>query len=175
MINNQELLCVVDEFDTPLKPEPRHKVFKKRLWRRTVHIWIINNKNQILCQRRSLLKDMSPGKWEPAVTGHIGPDDNYFTGATRELFEETGLSISPNELTLFKIYKDDNFREYRGIFYYKWDGKLHEIKSEEDEVDEVKFINLTTLKKYLLYQKSSKWISPGYEKELLSLFGKKEN
>ena len=167
MINKEELLFVVDEFDIPQKPQPRHHVFKKGLWRRTAHVWIINDKKQILCQRRSLLKDSSPGMWEPTVAGHIGPNDNYFTGAVRELFEETGIKISPTDLNLFKIYKDHNRREYRGIFYYKWNGKIHEIISEEEEVDEVKFMNIKTLKKYLLYQKHEKWISPGYEKELL--------
>lgn len=173
MINTEELLFVVDEFDMPLKPQPRHKVFKKGLWRRTAHVWIINNKNQVLCQRRSLLKDSSPGMWEPAIAGHIGPDDNYFTGAARELYEETGISIKPEELNLVKIYKDHNFREYRGIFYYKWNGKIHEVKSEEEEVDKVKFISINTLKKYLIYDKSENWISPSYGKELLTLLQNK--
>src|SRR6266404_3404743 len=151
----------------PMKPEPRHKVFKNGLWRRTAHVWIINNKKQILCQRRSLKKDMSPGKWEPYAGGHVGPEDSYFSGAARELFEETGIEVSPDKLNLFKIYKDHEFKEYRGIFYYKWNGKIHEIVSEEAEVDEVKFMSLNTLKKYLLYQKSENWIAPGYEKEIL--------
>ncbi len=168
MINTEELLFVVDEFDTPIKPEPRNKVFEKGLWRRTAHVWIINDKKQILCQRRSLLKDSSPGMWEPAIAGHISPDDNYFTGAVRELFEETGIEIAPSDLNLFKIYKDHKFKEYRGIFYYKWNGEIHEIKSEEEEVDQVKFVNLDTLKKYIVYQKHSKWFNSGYEKELLS-------
>lgn len=173
MLNNKELLYVVDEFDVAVKPEPRHKVFKDKLWRRTVHIWIVNDKKQVLCQKRSIHKDMSPGKWEPAVTGHIGPEDNYFTGAARELFEETGLEIAPSDLNLFKIYKDHEFREYRGIFYYKWNGEIHEIKSEKEEVDEVKLLNLPTLKSYLLYKKHDSWIRPGYEKEILSHLDKK--
>lgn len=169
MINTKELLFVVDEFDTPLKPQTRHKAMKYGLWRRTAHVWIINDKKQILCQRRSLLKDSSPGMWEPAVAGHIGADDNYFTGAARELYEETGIEVEPQELNLFKIYKDHRFKEYRGIFYYKWNGELHEIVSEEEEVDQVKFVNLNTLKKYIVYQKHPNWFNSGYEKELLSL------
>ncbi len=172
MINTEELLFVVDEFDTPMKPEPRHKVFKKGLWRRTAHVWIVNDKKQILCQRRSLQKDSSPGMWEPAVAGHISPEDNYFTGAIRELFEETGIEASLNDLNLFKIYKDHRFKEYRGIFYLKWNGKLQEIKSEGEEVDQVKFVKLETLKKYIVYQKHPKWFNSGYEKEILSHLNK---
>ncbi|CAN5329049.1 hypothetical protein BH10PAT1_BH10PAT1_3860 [soil metagenome] len=169
MINTEELLYVVDEFDVPQKPMPRKHVFKNRLWRRTAHVWVINSKKQILVQKRSLLKDFRPGSWEPSVAGHIGPDDNYFSGAARELFEETGISVAPSDLNLVKIYKDQNLREYRGIFYYKWDGEIQEIKSEEAEVDQVKFISISTLKKYLLYDKSGKWFNSGYEKEMITL------
>ncbi len=169
MINSNELLYVVDEFDSQLEPKPRHEVFKNGLWRRTVHVWIVNNKKQILCQKRSQKKDMSPGKWEPVVAGHLGPDDNYFTGAVREVYEETGLQIKPNDLELIKIYKDHEFREYRGIFYCKLNPKIHEIKTEEDEVEKVKFVNSKTLKKYLVYQKSESWIRTGYEKEIFSI------
>lgn len=169
MINTEELLYVVDEFDTPQTPMPRHKVFKKGLWRRTVHVWIINDKNEILCQRRSLKKDMSPGMWESYAGGHVGPDDdNYFIGAARELFEETGIEVEPSDLNLIKIYKADEFKEYRGIFVYKWGGKVHELKSEEDEVDEVKFIDVKTLKKHLVDNKDSNWCLPGYEEEMFN-------
>jgi len=169
MVDKQELLFVVDEFDVALTPQPRHRVFKKGLWRRCVHVWIINDKNQILCQKRSMLKDISPGMWEPAVTGHIGPSDNYFSGAARELLEETGINVSPKDLELVKIYKADRFKEYRGIFLYKWNGDIQDIKREENEVDEVKFIGLKTLKKHLIHEKDSNWCLPGYEEELFRL------
>lgn len=168
MINSDELLYVVDEFDEKLTPQPRHKVFKKGLWRRTAHVWIFNDKKQILCQRRSLKKDMSPGMWEPSVAGHLGPDDNYFTGAIREAYEETGLSINPKDLHLLKIYKDHERKEYRGIFYCNLNIKTHEIKIEEDEVEEVKLVHLKTLKNNLLYKKSDAWISHGYEREMFT-------
>ncbi|HWA51784.1 MAG TPA: NUDIX domain-containing protein [Patescibacteria group bacterium] len=168
MINNQELLYVVDEFDTPQKPQPRKKVFKDGLWRRTVHVWILNNKNQILCQKRSMKKDISPGMWESYAGGHVGhEDENYFIGAARELSEETGLSVLPKDLDLVKIYKADKFKEYRGIFTFKWDGNIDDLKSEEDEVDEVKFININKVKKYL-QEKDSNWCLPGYEEDIFS-------
>ena len=116
-------------------------------------------------------KDRGAGKWEIAVGGHIGPDDNYFTGAVREVREETGLPITPDDLTLVKIYKDHETREYRGVFYCKWNAELHEIKKEEDEVEEVKFLNVKTLKHYLLYKKSEQFIKLGYEREMFELIG----
>ncbi|QQS38829.1 NUDIX domain-containing protein [Candidatus Woesebacteria bacterium] len=169
MINKNELLCVVDEYDTPQKPLPRHEVFSNDYWRRTAHVWVLNDKNQVLCQQRSFKKDNGAGKWEVIVGGHIGPDDNYFTGAVREVQEETGLPVNVSDLQLVKIYKANEYKEYRAVFYWKTDFQLHEIVREEDEVEAVKFLDLKTVRNYLLYKKHEDWISPGYEKEMFSI------
>lgn len=166
MVNSDELLFVVDEFDTPVKPLPRQHVFKNGLWKRTAHVWIINSKGEILCQRRSLKKDMFPGMWEPAVVGHMGPGDNYFTGAVRELAEETGITVSPNDLNLLKIYKDEEMHEFRGIFYCNLDIEVHEIKMEADEVDEVRFIRIDEVKGYILDKQHPSWFYIVYAEEI---------
>src|SRR5688572_29902322 len=127
MVNKDELLYVVDEHDMPITPVSRHVAFKKGLWRRTAQVWIVNSRKQILCQRRSLKKDMSPGMWEATVAGHLSPGDNYFTGAAREVREETGLPIEAHHLQLLKIYKDHEFHEYRGIFYCKWEVDVNNL------------------------------------------------
>jgi isopentenyldiphosphate isomerase len=170
MVNNNELLCVVDKYDTPLKPMPRHEAFKKGHYRRTAHVWIKNSKGQILCQKRSMKKDQSPGKWEPAVAGHIGPDDNYFTGAIRELHEETGLrDITTDHLQLVKIYRDDNRLEFCAVFYCDWDVEEHQITLEEDEVEKVKLVKIKTLKRHMSQKESDKWVLPQYRKEMFSV------
>lgn len=169
MINKNELLSIVDEYDTPQAPVERHIAKKNGHWFRAVHVWIVNHKNQVLVQKRSIHKDQGAGLWEPAVAGHITSEDNYFTGALREVKEETGLNISIKDLKLVKIYKDDEFREYRGIFVCKVTAELHHIKFEKEEVDKIKLISINTLKKHQLYSKSDKWISHTYAREMFSV------
>lgn len=169
MVNSNELLYVVDEFDVKVDPQPRHKVFKDGLWRRTSHVWIYNKSKKFLCQRRSMKKDSAAGLWEPAAAGHIGPEDSYYSGAVREVWEETGLKINPKDLNLLKIYKNHSRKEFVGVFYCELDIESYHIKMEEDEVDEVKMIGINTLKKHLLYKKSEKWIKHGYEKEIFAV------
>ncbi len=169
MINKNELLSVIDEYDTLQEPMPRHLVKKGNYWFRAVHVWIMNHKNQILVQKRSMKKDQGAGLWEPAVAGHITSEDDYFTGAVREVREETGLDINKKDLNLVKIYKDDEFKEYRAIFYCKVKAELKNIKTEEEEVEQVKLLHVNTLKKYLLYQKGTEWIRHEYQKEMFSI------
>lgn len=169
MVNSDELLYVVDEFNEKLKPQPRHKVFKKGLWRRTTHVWIFDKTGRILCQRRSLKKTVGAGLWESSVAGHIGPNDNYFTGAVREVKEETGIVIDPKELKLHKIYKDFDRKEFIGVFYHQLDIDEATIKIEEDEVEEIKLFDKNTLKQQIIHNKSDFWIKYGYENEMFAL------
>jgi len=169
MINKGELLYVVDEYDTRLAPMPRHQVKREGYWFRAVHVWLLNGQNKVLVQKRSMKKDQGAGLWEPSVMGHIGHTDNYFTGAAREVNEETGLSIKPKDLNLVKIYKDNRFREFRGVFTCKVDFSLDHVKCEEDEVELSKFLSIPTLKKYLRSDKSGSWIHHSYESEMLAI------
>ena len=77
MINNQKLLFVVDKNNKPLKPEKRSLAHKNGLWHRTSGVWIITKNKRILCQKRSLKKDIKPGMREAFFGGHLSPKEEY--------------------------------------------------------------------------------------------------
>src|SRR5581483_7577210 len=102
MINPQELLTVVDEHDNPLTPLPRKEVHAKGLWHRTAGIWVVNTNGQILCQKRSLKKDVHPGLWEAFFGGHVLSGVEYLDSAAREMEEELGIKIDKKNLHFYK-------------------------------------------------------------------------
>ncbi len=166
MINAEELLFVVDEDNNPLSPLPRAQVHAAGHWHRTSHIWIANKKLEILCQRRSQLKDTNPGYWEPFFGGHMGPEETYELNAITELQEELGISISTEGLIPYLVYKRTKAKEFQGIFYIIWNGKISELTLEKDEVDEVKFIPTSYIKMHI-QNKTHLWSFQGYELDLL--------
>lgn len=170
MLNKDELLFVVDENNTPLEPKPRKEVHEKGYWHRTSHIWILNSQKQILCQRRSLLKDSNPGKWEPFFGGHLETREEYENNALHELQEELGIIINKDNLHLFKIFKCVPATEFQGIHYLEWNGDIETLKLEKDEIDQVKWFSIDELYKILIDKKDSNWSIMGYEKELLEYF-----
>ncbi len=169
MIDATELLFVVNEFDEPLEPRSRAEVITQRHWHRVAHVWIINDKYEVLCQKRSLRKDISPGMWEPFVAGHIQCTDTYFSGALKEVEEETGICAKKDDLHLVKIYKASSVNEYRAIFYLQWNGDISEVVSEAAEVDEVQWIPLKKVLTPVLDEKDQDWFHPGYAREMLSI------
>lgn len=68
-----------------------------------VGVWITDSENQILLTQRSLEKAFAPGKWEN-TGGHVLAGEDCAAAMVRELQEETGISVSPEEL----IYLGDS-------------------------------------------------------------------
>lgn len=168
MIIKKELLFTVDESNNPIEPMPRDIVHSQGLWHRTNQIWIINDKKQILCQRRSLLKDMNPGKWEALFGGHIKAGQGYVENALEELQEELGIIAAQDDLHFFTIHKSEKHKEFEGIYYLLWNGNISDLYLEEDEVDQVKWFEINELMEVLVMKKDTNWSRFGYEEDLLN-------
>ncbi len=166
MIIKEELLFTVDEFNNPINPKPRKMVHMNGLWHRTSHIWIVNKKKQVLCQKRSLLKDMNPGKWESFFGGHLAPKQNYIDGALIELNEELGIEVAKEDLHFLLINKSNSDKEFQGVFYIEWNGNINDLTLEKEEIDQVKWFDAGELKQRLS-KKGNNWTNWGYEKKML--------
>ena len=170
MIDKNELLFVVDEKNQPLAPLPRHTVHDKGIWHRATGIWVINQKKQILSQKRSLKKDLEPGKWETFFGGHLHPTDTYLENAIQELSEELGISVQKDTLIPYKIFKSDKpkHKEFQHSFVYKIDREDVDFHFEKEEIDEVKWFNLEEIKTYLLLTNDTHWVHKPWDEEMLN-------
>lgn len=172
MIDKDELLFVVDKDNNPTEPKPRSEVHSKGYWHRVSHIWVINYKKQILCQKRSLLKDKSPGKWQPFFGGHLNPNEGYLDGAVKEFNEELGLNITKGKLSYLKLYKQTSGHEFQAIYYIKWDGDIKNIAFEREEIDLIKWLTIEKLKQIITSSERDNWGLMGYESSMLEMLEK---
>jgi 16S rRNA (adenine1518-N6/adenine1519-N6)-dimethyltransferase len=86
-----EMFCVVDADDRVIGAEPRDYVHVNNLRHRAIHILIFNLKGEMFLQRRSIWKDIHPGRWDSSTSGHVAPGESYEQAAHRELHEEIGV------------------------------------------------------------------------------------
>lgn len=170
MIDNQELLFVVDENNEPLEPKPRSFVHKNGLWHRTSGIWVVNKNKQILCQKRSLKKDVKPGMWEAFFGGHLAPTEDYLQNAIEETGEELGISVKKEDFIQYKVLKSDKptHREFQGIFAVKLNGDIGNFKFEKEEIDELKWIPIEEVRKILVVNRDKRWVKKPWDKEVLT-------
>jgi 16S rRNA (adenine1518-N6/adenine1519-N6)-dimethyltransferase len=165
-----ELFLVVDENDSPLSPLPRKLVHGHGVWHRVSHIWVLDGNGNVLCQQRSLEKELNPGRWESFFGGHLRPQEDYKQGAVRELQEEIGLQT--NSLVHLQTYKrfdaesDGYNNEFQGIFSTEWKGDTADLHFDDGEVEQVKWMSLSEVLSRL-QASSQDWTNCGYEEELI--------
>jgi isopentenyl-diphosphate delta-isomerase type 1 len=126
---------------------------------RAAHILVFNSTGQLLLQKRSMNKDIQPGKWDTSVGGHVESGESYEKAAYRELEEELG--IKNVNLDYLYDYKMRNEIESENIRSYlcKFNGR---IDFNKDEIDEICFWKIEEIKKQL----GSGIFTPNFEQEI---------
>jgi isopentenyl-diphosphate delta-isomerase type 1 len=133
---DEELLEVVDERGNVLRVAPRSAVHgNPELLHRVVHVLVFNSRDELLLQKRSMDKDVAPGRWDTSVGGHVDPGETLEEAALRELEEELGIEA---ELKPLYSYTHSNSYETELVHTYYC---LHEgpFKFNTAEIDSVRF------------------------------------
>ena len=88
-----ELLDVLDENGNLTgRAEERKIVHEQGLWHIHVGVWIMNQKGELLFQKRSPNKIINPNKWT-RTGGHVDSGETPIKGIQRETEEEIGVKI----------------------------------------------------------------------------------
>ncbi|MFA6960287.1 MAG: NUDIX domain-containing protein [Opitutaceae bacterium] len=101
---DDEVFDVVNDRDEVIGQSTRKEVHRQKLRHRSVHAIAFGTDGRVFLQKRSMLKDSSPGKWDASCSGHVDGGENYDAAVVRELGEEIGLSVLP-EHRLERLFK----------------------------------------------------------------------
>ena len=93
-----EILDILDKKGNIIGSKERKEIYKDGDIHRTVHIWIINDNNELLVQKRSPKKDTFPNLWAISTAGHVISGETSIFAALRELKEELNLNVKEEEL-----------------------------------------------------------------------------
>lgn len=147
-----EKFDILNEFgEFTNKVESRENVHKEGLWHRAVVLFIINNKNEILLQKRSATKKMWPNLWDITAGGHVLSGEFGYDAIIRETKEELNLDIKVSDLifigtTISKNVKGDIIDNHFNEFYIvKKDIDLNKITLQPEEVSDIKWVSASEL------------------------------
>ena len=76
----------------------REKCHKDGLWHRAVYAFIVNDKKEVLLQRRSSNKKQWPNKWDVTIGGHVLAGEFGREALIREAKEELDIDIDDNDI-----------------------------------------------------------------------------
>lgn len=136
MNNSEEMLEIVNSEGKAIGLAPRSEIHgNPSLIHRVVHVLVFNKKGELMLQKRSLSKDVAPGKWDTSVGGHINPGENTMEAAKREMEEELGIKNCEPEFLY--TYTHTNPYETELVYTYKCISD-EELLFNKDEIDEVR-------------------------------------
>lgn len=107
-----------------------------------IHIHIIDRFSRIYLQKRSMRKDIQPGKWDTAVGGHVSYGESLIEAVYREASEELGFTeFNPIYLETYE-FESAVEKEMVNVFAAVGSYELH---PDLDEVDEGRWWNLADI------------------------------
>lgn len=120
----EEFFDVYDKNGNHLGVKPRsfcHSenpgVYHKPAW-----VWIVNDQNQVLVQKRASTKAWYPNVLDGSATGHVDAGETSKQGAIRETREELGIELSEEDLDFMgEILAEDEW-EFGQVFFAKIDA-----------------------------------------------------
>jgi isopentenyldiphosphate isomerase len=144
---NEELLEIVDEHNKLLGLQKARSIVHGELidWHRVTVIWIVNDRSEILCQRRSVEKDADPGKWQSFFGGHVTAGQSYESNAVEELREELGLRVERKDLKPVIVRRNARVRHFAQVYILRWSGHLEDLRPDPREVAGVEWLTLLKL------------------------------
>lgn len=143
----EEIFPIVDEHGNIIGEATRSRCHDgTKLLHPVVHLHIFNSKGELYMQKRSLKKDVQPGKWDTSSAGHIDLDESPIQAVKREVQEELGIENIEPVFIIKYIIESDMERELSYCYYTVYDG---EIKIDHDEVVDGRFWTASEIENFL--------------------------
>lgn len=142
-----ELIEILNEDGTTTgKATTKLEIYEHGYWHRSVHIWIVNDTQELLVQKRNPYKKTFPNLWAISSAGHVLAGEDSLSAGIRELKEELNIDIQPNQLEyLFTIrreqpYKNSFLRVIDDVYLLKFNLDVEHTKLQVEELTDIKYV-----------------------------------
>lgn len=148
-----EYVILVNEQDEPIGEMEKMEAHEKGMLHRAFSVFIFNDQNELLLQKRASAKYHSGGLWSNSCCSHPRKNESVVEAGERRLLEEMGFSV-PVEAIFSFIYKAELDH---GMTEHELDhvliGRYNDApKLNPDEVEDWKYIDLEELSVHMQQQ-----------------------
>lgn len=144
MPEQEEQLEIVDERGNIIGLAQRSEVHADpTLIHRVVHALVFSPDGELLLQKRSLNKDVAPGKWDTSVGGHVGVGEEPSRSVEREMEEELGIVCPGAEYLYTYLYSSPYETELVTTYRCTYAGEFY---INREEIDEARYWRLEEIR-----------------------------
>ena len=129
----------------------RHEIHALGKPHRVVHLYLLNQDNMIVLQKRSQNVDHYPGAFTISVLAHIDAGESSMDTARREIREELGLNPDGYEIDFMFSYRRDAVlgpayidRQFNDVYVARGTFSFEDISIDKGEVDSVELVPYET-------------------------------
>lgn len=124
----------------------RQEAHETGIYHKAVALFIINDKDEVLLQKRSSTKKLWPNMWDISAGGHVLTEEFGYQAIIRETKEELGIELpigniiflgSSISTNLGENIINNHFNEY---YIAKLNVDIKNIKIDKSEVQDVKWV-----------------------------------
>ncbi len=137
---------IVDQEDNIIGYKEREETTREDI-RRIVTLNIFNEKDEVLIAKRHATKKLDPNMWGPAVEGTVDEGYDYDATVVKEAEEEVGLKNIRPVFYRKLFYENAIARRFVSFYSVRIDSS-EKLSLQEDEVAEIKWVNLPDLEKW---------------------------
>ncbi len=144
-----ELLACFDHDENEIKSMSRQEVHSTPLtvWHGVASVWLLNNRGEILCSKRSPYVEGNPNKWQTYFGGHIKAGSKFLSTLKREVKEEIGLDVKEDQIVLIDSGKREDVMHVYKNYAILFDGDLSTLTFVDGEVSEAKWLSFDEYQK----------------------------
>ena len=161
-----ELLDILDETGKNIgEKQDKDIVHKKGLWHKEVGAWIVNEKGEILIQKRAQTKKQAPNKW--SLTARTCSIRRRYTRCyNKRSRRRNRLTDKKEEIKLIITQKHCSYRgdnnAFRYEFFYRTNKKIEDFILQKEEVAKVKYITIKEMEE-LINKKDEEYLFTRWE------------
>lgn len=133
----KEEVVLVDADNVPIGTMEKWEAHQRGLMHRAFSVYLFNDKNELLLQKRAKSKYHSGSLWTNSCCGHPRPEEEITSAARRRLMEEMGIDVPLTELSqlTYKAQVNNGLseHEYLHVFVGTFSGKPIPSKLEVED------------------------------------------
>jgi isopentenyldiphosphate isomerase len=117
------MVATVDANDRPVAKVARRDALRLGASFRVVHVFVVNQHDEVLLQQISRDHDRHPLWWGASVAGYVAANESYADAATRKLKTELAITKRPKLVGKTQM-RDDQSQKFITVYALRWDGPI---------------------------------------------------